>query len=573
ADLPRQLSELIDRLLEKQPDARPAGAAEVVEVLEPMVRAISQDDGASTATPESFTEAPAPTKLAEDVQPFQLRGERRQLTLLCCQLVGGALDPEVLFEVLPPFQTVVNEAIERYEGHLRDVQGHRFVAIFGYPRSHEDNARRAVLAGLEIAARTTTAAPGFELSAGVHTGPAVILSRGSGEHLALGETLDLAMALQEQAEPGKVWMSGATHSLVAGFFNDHEVDSAGGVAAFRVNAARDVHDRVEASESLTPFIGRQHELALLDSRWELASEGVGQAVMISGDVGIGKSRLLCELQARWSSADRRWLSAYGSPFARNLPLHPVGGLLRHLLEIDGSAATERQLVRLEAALAEHNLPPEETLSLFAALLGLPADDELDLYRLRREALEAVPALLQESAARHPLVLAFEDLHHADPTTLELIGRVIESVAASSALLVMTCRAGFRLPWGHRAQMTQLRLVPFDDAEVEALIDSLANEDRLAVDARKRLAERADGVPLFVEALVEQALDAEPSGAETVPETVRDLLEVQLDRVGAARDVARIAAGLGRQGRLADLAKAAALDKAALSQELERLREA
>ncbi|MEM7588431.1 MAG: serine/threonine-protein kinase, partial [Acidobacteriota bacterium] len=131
ADLPRQLSELIDRLLEKQPDARPAGATEVVEALEPMVRAVGEGGGASTAVPltavpESFTEAPAPTKPAEDVQPFQLRGERRQLTLLCCQLVGGALDPEVLFEVLPPFQTVVNEAIERYEGHLRDVQGHRF---------------------------------------------------------------------------------------------------------------------------------------------------------------------------------------------------------------------------------------------------------------------------------------------------------------------------------------------------------------------------------------------------------------------------------------------------------------
>lgn len=569
-DAPKELAGLIDRLLQKEPSARPASAAEVVETLDGLVRDARGEEPAppAPAVPPPAASEPAPEA---ERRPFQFHGERRQLTLLCCELTGASLDPEALFEVLPPFQAIVSEAIERYEGHLRAVQGHRLVACFGYPRSHEDNARRAVLAALEVAERTTQVTRGFKARAGVHTGPAVILSRESGEHLALGQTLDLATALQERAEPGSVLVSGLTRKLVAGFFEERAADAEGGVEAFRVVAPRDVHERVAASETLAPFVGRERELALLAGRFELAREGVGQAVLITGEAGIGKSRLLFELRDRLLEADPRWISGYGSPYAKNLPLHPVGGLLRRLLDIDQKASAERQLARLEEALGEHDFPPEETMPLlFAALLGLPGGGDMDLYRLRRETLEAVPALLQEAAERRPLVVAFEDLQRADPTSLELVGRMIDQVAMASVLLILTCRPGFRPPWGHRAQLTQLRLAPLDGGEIDRIIGSPAAGEELPAEVRERIAERAGGVPLFAEELAREALATERPEDEAVPATLQDLLAVRLDRLGSARDVARIVAGLGSEVSRQRLAAVAALDDASLDDVLDRL---
>ena len=576
-DVPRELSDLIDRLLRKEPEARPASAVEVVEALEEVARDRPSEELATSAPAVQEPAVPELVTVGQR-EPFQFRGERRQLTLLCCELTGASLDPEDLFEVLRPFQAVVNEAIERYEGHLRDVQGHRFVALFGYPRSHEDNARRAVLTALQIVERIEPIVQGFKVRAGIHTGPAVILHRVTGEHLTLGATLDLATALQERAEPGRVLVSSLTRRLVAGFFEDEAVDAEDGAAdaenrveAFRVVAARNVHNRVEASEDLTPFVGRERELALLAGRFALArEEGVGQAVLMTGVAGVGKSRLLHELRERLGEAEPRWVSGHGSPYARNVPLQPIGGFLRDLLEVDGNASGEQQLARLEDGLTEHQLPPEEMMSLFATHLGLPGGKDMDLFQLRRETLEAVPALFQEVAERRPLVVAFEDLHRADPITLELIGRMVDGIAAAALLLVLTSRPGFRLPWERRAKMTQLRLAPLDRGEIDQLIGSLAAGDELPDEIRERIIERADGVPLFAEELVWEAWAVKQPEDDAVPATLRDLLAARLDRLGSARDVALLAAGLGREVSREELAAVGGLAGASLGQDLDRL---
>lgn len=208
--------------------------------------------------------------------------------------------------------------------------------------------------------------------------------------------------------------------------------------------------------------------------------------------------------------------------------------------------------------------------LFAALLGLPGGGDMDLYRLRRETLEAVPALLQEAAERRPLVVAFEDLQRADPTSLELVGRMIDQVAMASVLLILTCRPGFRPPWGHRAQLTQLRLAPLDGGEIDRIIGSPAAGEELPAEVRERIAERAGGVPLFAEELAREALATERPEDEAVPATLQDLLAVRLDRLGSARDVARIVAGLGSEVSRQRLAAVAALDDASLDDVLDRL---
>ncbi len=501
--VPIELSELVDQLLAKDRELRPKNAEDVARILEHMTdkrdlaRSLEELPTVDRSVPRS------------SLKGFRLQGEQRQLTLLSCELTGLPLDdPELLFKVLPGFQRLVQEAVRRYEGYLYDVQGHRLVALFGYPAAHEDNVRRALLAGREITAAVSSSQTldGWAARVGVQTGLGVITEDGQ---LVPGAILDAASQLRESASPGQVLADSTTSSLV------------------------------ESPSIRNGFVGRRQELALVADRFSLACEGEGQAVLVVGEGGIGKTRFLEEFRASLGP-EVCWIRTAGSPYARHQLFRPLDTLLRNLLALDGQASHGVQLQQLSSALEEGGLDPREALPLFAALLSLPAPDveTLGLDSLRRQALEVIPALVGEIAGRRPSVLAFEDIHLMDTATMELIGQLVEQVPAFASLLVLTSRSELRVSW---TQHTQLPLAPLTEREVDELIDHLTVGHRLTDSVRTDIASRADGLPRFVEELVRAA--GEEQVLSTVPMTLRDECTALLDRLGDARDVALAAAVL------------------------------
>ncbi len=591
--IPRQLSALIDELLEKEPERRPREAAEVADRL----RLLAEDSdfgGETTVEPTSSSTSAAAA------------GQRRQVTVMSCDLVSlgeesGFSDPETLYQVTPEFQALAGEIVERFEGHLADVLGHRLLACFGYPRAHEDDARRAVLAALEIvtrgehlrARRADEQARELAVRVGIHTGPAVIMPGASGkEELTLGRSLDLAVAVHGLAEPNGVLVSGSTHRLIEGLF-DTEALAPTPLPGFpqplrlhRVLAAGDVHSRVDSDAvPLTRLVAREQELALLISRWQTAAGGTGQVVLVGGEAGIGKSRLVWELKRRLAVEDAGWLIGHGSPYARNSPLHPVIELLRPALTLEANLPADEQLARLEQTIERCGLPLPEVLPLLAPIFDLAWEGRYPPPRLgpeqqRPKTMEALVALLLSMAEERAMVLVVEDLHWVDPSTLELLDLLIDQAAAAPALLLLTSRPEFDAPWGHRAGLTQLELSPLTDSQVETLIGRLPEADELPAKLRQKIVAGTDGVPLFVEELTRTVVEAARSRASredgdssvplVIPATLRDSLTARLDRLGAAREVAQLAATVGRKFSYSLLAAVSSLPAETLETELERL---
>ena len=533
-EIPPELSTLVNQLLAKNREGRPESASLVLRTLQRMVDS-RRDDAGEPLPPENAGPSAPDAAILE--KPFQPRGEHRQLTILGCELTGIALeDPEVLFEVLPAFQRAVQEAVERYEGHLYDVQGHRLVMTFGYPTTHEDNARRAILAGQQIAESVARLeeAPGAGARIGIHSGDTVILQRSNmPDHLTFGETLDIAITLQEEATPGEVAVSPTARALAES----------------------------RTLKTDLPFVGRRQELNLLSDRMNLAFGGNGQVVLVTGEAGIGKSRLIYELQQKSDLSRIRWVSAQAEPENRHQVFAQVAALLRQLLEVDEDTTQKTQLEELAAVLAENDFAPDETLPIFATLLGLPVADEhkLDLSALRHNALEAIPALIAEMAERHPTVLAIEDLQWVDATTLELIGRIVEQTPSVPLLTLLAGRSVLRAPW---RQLTRLQLSPLSAEESTELAEAAGVRD-LAVDV-------VDGIPLFIEAMGRSLAAGEDLGVLQVPRALRDLMSVQLERSGNALDVALAAALLGREFSVWQLLAVTGLDQEELEGGLQTL---
>jgi TOMM system kinase/cyclase fusion protein len=627
-EISQEISELVDHLLQKDPDLRPRSAQEVAAALDLAARGFLPSKPSGIDSPPAWIAPPTfanPPTLEQTLREGYLPPhgqpsvsesrrtvrERRQVTVACCELTtfrdtGGraaptAVDPEALAEILPEVKAIASRVAERFSGLVGDTLGRRMVLCFGYPQAHEDAAARGVRAALEFVAemerlsarfaRLDTGGGGGDiqlaLRAGVHTGTAIVLP--DPEPPSLGATLDTAAGLLLHAAPGEVLVSTATHRLLRDAFTTEkrptiEVQGTGEVVdAFRVLEAA---GPPEPAAAAGPLIGRERELELLLDLWRKASDGIGQVVLISGEAGLGKSRLVQALRERVgqdpaSGETTRWLYAYGSPHDQSSPLQPIVNVLRKLADSQEAATA---LGRIEALLRTFSLPPSEAVPLFAALLGIPLEEPYRLPpigpdRIREKTLEAVAALTLEMAGRQPLVWVLEDLHWLDPTTMRWLDLLVEQASSVPLFLVLTVRPQtLEAAWGPRGHVTQINLTPLGQSEVERLIERLVERliektpgKELPDALRREIVARTDGVPLFVEELTRTVLESGRTGGRPdIPSTLRDSLATRLDRLGDAKGVAQVASVIGRSFSLELLLAVSDLDESSLQRELRRL---
>jgi len=600
---PRELADLTHRLLSKSPSKRPHSSSEVSLALARIERGGLLDPSARGDM--SLTGSTAPTM---DVKPADLlrpvvpppltTSERRQLTVLCCEMVDTGIpgvaapqpfDSETLYELTLQLRPLAEAVAQRHEATLGSAVGHRILVYFGYPQAHEDDARRAVRAALDLVSEAGellgAAVRGRlrpALRVGVHTGLAVVSTgANASEPVVLGDTLDVALRLQAAAAPGTVVISPATRSLVRrGFATDPlaPLPAAPGameaLVPFRVRDESGVGE--EVAFDLAPLVGRARELDQLMNRWEVARGGTGQAVLLGGEPGIGKSRLLRALRDRVNEASGegtvRWLAAHGSPYTQNTPLHPVISLLRRTLASEPGATP---LEQLESLLRAFSLA--EALPLFASLLGLPAAGRAAVPPMapeqqRERTLEALVALLLEMSERESVILLVEDLHWLDATSLTWLERLIDQAATAPLLLVMTIRPHtLEIPWAARARVTQIALAALSGAETAQLVKLLSGDQPLTPHIEQHIVAKTDGVPLFVEELTRSMLERGESGEwRELPATLRDSLTARLARLGTAKEIAQLASVAGRAFSLKLLAAVASHGADTLERELRKL---
>jgi class 3 adenylate cyclase/tetratricopeptide (TPR) repeat protein len=544
-------------------------------------------------------------------QPVTGEGERRQLTVMFCDLAASTelsqrLDPEELREVIRAYQAVAAEAVRTYDGTIAQYLGDGVLVYFGYPRAHEDDAERAVRAGLAILAGMEESNLRLErdlevrlaLRIGIHTGPVVVAEIGGEEkreRAAIGETPNVASHLSDAAPPDSVLLSHTTHHLVKGLFACESLGelSLKGLSqplgGHRVLRESGVGDRfgVAALSGLSPFVGRERELALLVDRWERAKEGTGQVAGVSGEAGIGKSRLIAMFRQGLAGEPHLWLECRCSPYHQSSALYPVIDLVGQVIGLGPDDTLDEKLAKLESAFERHAPEVVDAAPLLASLLSIPFAESYTLpvmtpQRQKHVTLEALLSLLLALTEERPVVFLFEDLHWVDPSTLELLSLLVEQHATSPALILLVYRPEFLPPWPERTYMTHLTLSRLKRAEVETLVAAIAPGHESAPDLLRKVAAKSDGIPLFAEELTRMVLEVNPlpsdvklaaAGAAAeiaIPPTLRDSLMARLDRLGAEKQVAQLAACIGRSFSYQLLREVSPFSEQTLEAALERL---
>ena len=526
--------------------------------------------------------------------------ERRQLTVMFCDLVGSTelarkLDPEEYRELLHAFRDACQRAMQRYEGHVAQQLGDGMLVYFGYPQAHEDDAQRAVRAALEAQGAVSSlrsAAGPLAMRVGIHTGLTVV--GGSGEGLALGDTPNVAARLQALAQPGVVIVSEATRRLIGERFH---LESLGKQAlkgvdqpleTFQVRADAAGTGVAGSHARQTPMVGRDQETALLLDRWERAVEGEGQVVVIVGEPGIGKSRMVRALDESLAGVSHNRLELRCSPYYTHTPLYPVIERLPERLGWKVADTPDVEVAKLVQFLSRLHIPLEESVGLLAALLSRPVPDGYSLpvmspERQRRRTLETLTSIVLALAKETPTLLAVEDLHWADPTTLDLIGRHIEQAPTERLLLVLTARAGFEVPWPVRSYVTSLSLHRLTRRQTDDLVQRLTGGKALPAEVAEQIVAKTDGVPLFVEELTTMVLESglvRDSGSQyeltgplpplAIPSTLQDSLNARLDRLSGAKAIAQLGATLGRTFAYPLLRAVSPADDATLDSALSKL---
>jgi class 3 adenylate cyclase/predicted ATPase len=522
---------------------------------------------------------PAPASPPTWTEP---QAERRQLTVMFCDLVGSTalasrLDPEDLREVIGTYHRCVAETVARLDGFVANYMGDGVLVYFGYPRAHEDDAERAVRTGLALieAVGRLQAPERLRVRVGIGTGLVVVGDLvGSGEAQergVVGETPNLAARLQASADPDTVVIETRTRRLIGDLFEYRDLGTlevkgfVERVQAFRVLRPSAIESRFEAlrAATLTPVVGREEELGLLLRRWEQAKGGEGRVVLLSGEPGIGKSRLVAALGERLRDEPHARPRYFCSPHHQDSPWQPVIAQLERAAEFARDDPPEARLAKLEALLAPTGEPPTEDVALLAELLSLPLGDRYPLpplppQRKRERTLAALLDQLEALARREPVLMVFEDMHWIDPSSRELLDLTVERVARLPVLLLITFRPEFEPPWVGQPHVTTLVLDRLGRNEGATLVREVAGDAALPEAVVAEIVERTDGVPLFVEELTKAVLEAGAAGTagllaaavpatRAIPATLYASLLARLDRLGpAAKEIAQIGAALGRE---------------------------
>jgi class 3 adenylate cyclase len=525
------LADLTNEDLKDLGIARPADRKRLLKAVADLVPTTALDTATSTRPAQTRPEA-----------------ERRQLTVMFCDLVdstalSGALDPEKLREVLLAYQRACVGVVERYEGHIAKYIGDGLLIYFGLPRAHEDDAQRAVSAGLGIVdavvqlSRDRLANMGIELRVrlGVHTGLVVAGEMGAGttrEEMAIvGETPNIAARLQALASPNSVVISASTHRLVGGLFNYENlgVPQLKGVSsppqAWRVIGERSTESRFEAlhETGVAPLIGREAEVDLLLRRWDQARQGDGQVVLLGGEPGIGKSRIIEALLERIANLPHARVRCQCSPFFTNTALYPFARQLAHAAYLQPKDPPKIKLDKLESLVGESGQAVVETVPLFAALLSIPTASRyptLDLspQRLKERTMAALVDRVLGLARQKPVLFLVEDSHWIDPSSEELIAAAIDRLLEAHVLLVVTHRPTSTPPWSGRSHLTMLMLNRLSRAQAADMVRELAADTVLPAETVHEIVAKADGVPLFVEELAKAVLESGSRSEGAAPGT-------------------------------------------------------
>ncbi|MCP4257774.1 MAG: AAA family ATPase [Planctomycetes bacterium] len=559
-------------------------------------------------------EAAPADELQEDVAP---EAERRHLTVMFCDMVDSTplsekLDPEDLRNVVRAYQETCGKVIRRFEGHIAQHLGDGLLVYFGYPQAHEDDAQRAARAGLGIVEAITRLNPSFHerwgvelaVRVGIHTGLVVAGEVGDGatrEHLAMGETPNIAARLQGEANHNSVVVSAATYRLIEGFFACRHLNAlvlkglSRPMDVYQVHQESAARSRLEtvAPEELTPLVGREQEIGLLLERWEQAEDGQGQVVLLGGEAGIGKSRLVQMLKEHVAQNPQAWLTpCQCSAYHPNSAFYPIIDLLeRVVLQYQKGDDETEKMRRLEGFLVQYGFHLPEIVPVFANLLTVPLGDKytpssLSPERQKQQFFQTLIRVLLEIAARQPLLIVMEDLHWADPTTLEFLNLLVDQVPTTRIFALFTFRPEYSPPWSSRAYLTTISLHRLPRKQAANMVQHVVGGKALPDEVIEQVVSKTDGVPLFVEELTKMVRDSglliekeeryelsSPLPPLAIPATLQGSLMARLDRLSSIKEVVQLGATLGREITYEMLRAVSHLEEETLYQGLKELVEA
>jgi len=552
--------------------------------------------------------APAPPAAPAAVPRATTAAERRQLTVMFCDLVGSTalstqLDPEDLGDVIAAYHKNVADVVGRFGGYVAKYMGDGVLVYFGYPEAHEADAENAVRAALVLidAVAELFKESHHQVRVGVATGLVVVGELvGAGEaqeRNVVGETPNLAARLQALAAPNTVVIAATTRRLAGELFEYETIEPAALkgfqelVTAWRVLRERTIASRFEAlrNAGLTPLVGREEEMELLLRRWQQIKTGEGRMILLSGEPGIGKSRLTAALEERLKDEAHTCLRYFCQPHHQGSALQPIVAQLQHVAGFAASDPPDVKRAKLDALVVREEAKGVVVRDLFAELLGLDtgkASETTDPQRRRRRLLNALVEQLAVLASGGPVLMLFEDVHWADPTSIELLTLAIDRLETLPILLVVTFRPDYQPPWTGHSNVTTMTLNRLSQRDRASLVGHITGGKALPAALLDQIVARTDGVPLFVEELTKAVLESDqlreigdqyvidqPAQPLAIPTTLQDSLMARVDRLGSAREVLQIGAAIGREFSYSVLAAVAGLPDAVLQDALARLTEA